>query len=342
MELLTCSVEGNQTSLLENKQNFNIFEETVQSQNNSKLIDINLQNNQGEASIANIEMQMNHQHRKSQPKNLKYKFTSPYDADYQNISNPQNINFSKEKSQRKDRLNKFYSNQNLKIRDEYLSNNDKNIQKLFNKNYEESKSKNTTRPANTLEALNLNRPNANKDTDLVSKKPQKSEVITIHNSNTQMTPNKSQIKANLKTEGVSIPSLRSQSVQRNQVAQSLEMPQPAGKQPDNRNNTRNSKFDYNDGVNKTSEYLRFNKAGKLHKDLNQLSKRLKEIKENTGAKNEDSYNYNGDNSQNDIGVGFYGGVFNNQGSISITELKLNNMSKVKRMNEQALNKLWII
>lgn len=33
---------------------------------------------------------------------------------------------------------------------------------------------------------------------------------------------------------------------------------------------------------------------------------------------------------------------NSQGSISLTELKLNNMSKAKRMNEQALNRMWMM
>ena len=110
--------------------------------------------------------------------------------------------------------------------------------------------------------------------------------------------------------------------------------------------TRNNKLEYFDNVNKTTFNDQYkNKRSnynKLQKDLKQLNKRLKSIKSNSLMPNDDSYNYNNYNFSKDQGLISKVLPYNNQGSISFNEFQLNNINKVKRMNEEALNKLLIM
>lgn len=275
MESLTFSAEGNRMSRQENKQNFNIFEETSQGQENSKIIDVNKQSNQGILSVANVGRELN-QHRKSQQRLGNYKSSTPYEAEYQNINNPQNLSFSKERSQRKERLENFYSHKNLAQKNQYLSSNENKLEKITNSSYRDLNVNRLARPVNTTESLNLNIPNAKEHKDLLFKNPLKAEPLAINGNSA--TPNRGQIHVIGRTGGVSMPSIRSRSLQRNQIA-----PSRANLQPGDLENTRNNKLEYYDGVHKSTDFSAANskglsKAGKLHKDLKQLSRRLKEIK----------------------------------------------------------------
>ena len=139
--------------------------------------------------------------------------------------------------------------------------------------------------------------------------------------------------------------VRSHSVQKNYEDKAFEE-----KQEQNHKNdlsiTRNNKLEYFDNVNKTTfndqHKNKRSNYNKLQKDLKQLNKRLKAIKSNSLMPNDDSYNYNNYNFSKDQGLISKVLPYNNQGSISFNEFQLNNINKVKRMNEEALNKLLIM